>query len=132
MRIGERLRSRRRGRLSVAIALAVVCAALLLQASAALATVSGKFCNELWLPSGASCHSQSYHSIFDDLEGISNRDQATCVGIDTSPQGGTLVHQCSEHAVICFSACDGYSGYAYVHNHARVGDYYQGFLVAAS
>ena len=118
---------------SVLVALAAVLA-MAVAAAPASANVNGQFCQHLWLSSGATCHSPYYHTFFDEVEGYSDNNRPTCVGISTAPSGGSnLVNACSSGAMDCLSACTHfYSGYAYVHNHGQVGDYYTGVLDAAS
>lgn len=112
----------------------VVCAIPLVAASSASATVTGSFCHHLSLGSGATCHSPNYHAIFSEVEGYSDRGYPVCVGIDLATTGGNLINACTNGSFIdCLSACTrSHSGFAYVHNHGGIADYYNGVLSAAS
>ena len=111
---------------------------LLLSLSAsASATVSGPFCNGNFLGPGDSCHSPYFHSDFHEVSGYGQDGNgngiATCVGIDQTTHGPNYVNQCSSLGVDCVSACAGWSGYAYVHDHdpSKSGAFY-GYLSANS
>jgi hypothetical protein len=114
------------------VAALLVCAFAAAHASQASANIYGHFCWELWLGSGDSCHSIEVHSFFREIGAASNYEYPTCVGVDVSRTGGNLVNACSSSYEVCVSACSGYSGYAYDHNHGQIGDYYYAELVAAS
>lgn len=110
----------------------VACAALLVAAAPASAEVSGNFCTNKWLTSGATCHSGFYHFDFFQIEAGSTNNYPTCLGVDTTPSGGNVVNVCSSDFVDCFVPCSGTSGYAYEHNHGLISDYYSAWLDAAS
>jgi hypothetical protein len=107
-----------------------VTAALLVAAVPASALVSGYFCQGLFLSSGGTCHSGTWHSQFLVVSGWSTHEYATCVGIDAEPGGGNFVNACSSGSAECTGFACEYSGYAYVHNHGAIGDNYTGFLNA--
>jgi hypothetical protein len=111
-------------------AVLAVAGGLLVAAAPASADVTGYFCNGNFLPSGASCHSRTWHSSFLQVSGSSTNNYPTCVGIDVELYGGTLVNVCSSGGVDCIGYGCEYSGYAYVHNHGRIGDNYRGYLHA--
>jgi hypothetical protein len=121
------------GGVRVVVAVVATLAALAVVPSAQ-ASVTGQFCSHLSLASGRSCHSPTFHSFFDEVEGYSDHGYPVCVGIDSTTSGPNIINACTNGSAIdCLSACTrSQSGYAYVHNHGSITDYYNGVLSAAA
>lgn len=116
--------------IAVALAFASFAGASLASTPQASAS-SGNFCYDLYLSSGASCHSQ-YHTGYRIVNGRAydtTTGGATCVGIDNEA-GTTYVNVCGTRFQT--AGWTGYvaSGYAYVHNHDTFGTYFEGYLSA--
>lgn len=129
----HRLHQTRSRFLLALVVVAMLTTAFALGSARPASATAGNFCLDLFLPSGASCHSQ-LHSGYTKVNGRATNTSsggATCVGIDNGA-GSTYMNVCGSRFQT--TGWTGYilSGYAYVHNHDTFGTNFRGYLEAAN
>lgn len=115
------------------VVVAMLTTAFALGSARPASAAAGNFCLDLFLPSGASCHSQ-YHGGYTRVNGRATNTStggATCVGIDNGA-GTTYMNVCGSRFQSTGWTGSGINGYAYVHNHDTFGTNFRGYLEAVS